>query len=76
MRTSSIFLRGYQPILRAVRADARRPRDGPQLVLACHSRAISDGQARYPPDSHGQLHDPNELAVPRSSSMNASREYA
>jgi hypothetical protein len=43
---------------------------------ACHSRARSDGQPRYLADTHGQSRWPHNLAVPRSTSKNASREYA
>jgi hypothetical protein len=42
----------------------------------CHSRAISEGQSRYRADNHGHCYPTAELAVPRSTSMNASREYA
>ena len=38
----------------------------------CHPCATSDGQVRYGAVNHGQLDDPDELVVPRSSSMNAS----
>src|SRR5215218_242491 len=41
-----------------------------------HLRATSDRQARYWADNHSQLHNPNELAVPRASRIKASREYA
>jgi hypothetical protein len=43
---------------------------------ACHSRAISEGQSRYPADNHGHCHPTSELAVSRSTCKNASREYA
>jgi hypothetical protein len=42
----------------------------------CHSRATSEGQSRYRTDNHGHYHLTTELAVSRSSSMNASRGYA
>jgi len=40
--------------------------------LACHSRAISQGQPRYRADNHGHCHPTAELAVLLFSSMNTS----
>jgi hypothetical protein len=76
MRTSSISLRSYELGLRALRADARRRHDRAELVLACHSRATQKGQARSVGVNHGHSRAAHELVVPRSTSMNASREHA
>ena len=74
-----------------IAADAHRPRrdfrlrrlgsQGRRSALAfpsgaCHPRATQGGPVRYTADNHGQLHSTNELVVPRSASLNPSREYA
>ena len=43
---------------------------------ACHPRATSSGQPWYPAGNHGHCHPTVELAVSRSTRMNASCEYA
>jgi hypothetical protein len=62
----------------APRVGSRKGRTHIRMVFVrpCHPRAIGGGQPRWPADSHGQHQPTHELAAPRSSSMNASREHA
>ena len=42
----------------------------------CHSPATLGGHSRYRADNHRRCHSTTELAVPRSSCLNASHEHA
>jgi hypothetical protein len=61
----------------AARLGSRRRRSALAFPSgACHPRATQGGPVRYTADNHGQLHSTNELVIPRSASLNPSREYA
>jgi len=55
---------------------AGRAENVPLACPPCHPHAISEGQSRYRADNHGHCHPTAELAMSRSTSMNASRGYA
>jgi hypothetical protein len=71
-RTSRVVLAGRAPTRPKHRSRRSATDNNSRSVCPpCHSRAISEGQSRYRAGNHGHCHPTAELAVSRSSSMNA-----